>query len=302
MRSLRRHHALFACAGVGTRSSVVEFGPQRVRAERAAHASGAGGVPVDPVDPRRRRRVHRARVHPADIEEGLLSTPEAPSPRRRALRAVLDPGSPALTIAGVFGVATGFLLIAFGWFEISGTVNVALQMPYLVSAAVTGLALIVIGVSLVAIAAKRQDADRRIRTLDRLETVLRDRAPQPPDADGRRPLSVRDSDVRAALVFASLAVAGLVAVVLAWFGVSGTLNVGAQVAYTVSGGIGGLALVISGAGLFFSHLGRMSAAREDASLERVVDAASQVADSGPSDGDRAGRVAARRGRGARRSK
>jgi hypothetical protein len=215
-----------------------------------------------------------------------VSAPDAGAPRRRALRAVLDPTSTALTIAGIFLVATGFLLIALGWFLVSGTVNVALQMPYFVSAAVTGLALIVIGVASVAIAAKREDADRRIRTFDRLEAVLRDLGSPAGSPDDRRgdegpPVTVRDSAFRAAIVFAALAVAGLVAVVLAWFGVSGTLNVGAQVAYTVSGGVGGLALVVSGAGLFFTHLGRMSAAREDASVERVVDAASQIVDSGP---------------------
>ena len=95
-------------------------------------------------------------------------------------------------------------------------------------------------------------------------------------SDGGPGSFVRDSAFRAAIVFAALAVAGLVAVVLGWIGVSGTLNVGTQVAFATSGGIGGLALVISGAGLLFSHLGRMSAAREDASLERVVDAASQI--------------------------
>ena len=229
-----------------------------------------------------------------------MSAPDAaaPRPRRRALRAVLDPTSPALTIAGVFLVATGFLLIALGWFLVSGTVNVALQMPYLVSAAVTGLALIVIGAAFVAIAAKREDADRRIRTLERLETVLRDLATESPDErrSGEGPGAfVRDSAFRAAIVFAALVVAGLVAVVLGWIGVSGTLNVGTQVAYAASGGIGGLALVISGAGLFFSHLGRMSAAREDASLERVVDAASQIANTGDS-------TRTRRGTQARRSK
>lgn len=223
-----------------------------------------------------------------------------PRPRRRALRAVLGPSSPALTIAGIFLVATGFLLIAVGWLGVSATVNVALQMPYIVSAAVTGLALIVIGVAFVAVAAKREDADRRIRTLERLETVLRDLgspAASPDDRpSGDGPGSfVRDSAFRAAIVFAALAVAGLVALMLAWIGVSGTLNVGTQVAYAASGGIGGLGLVICGAGLFFSHLGRFTAAREDASLERVVVAASQIAEGRSTDGrGRGSATAARR--------
>ena len=222
----------------------------------------------------------------------MSATDAAATPRRRALRAALDPSSPALTIAGIFLVASGLLLIAVAWFEVSGTINVALQMPYLVSAAITGLALIVIGVAFVAVAAKREDADRRIRTLERLETVLHDLTVDSPD--GRRPsagaaISIRDSSVRAAIVFAALVAAGLVAVLLGWLGVSGTLNVGTQVAYAVSGGIGGLALVVSGAGLFFSHLGRVTAAREDASLERVVDAASHIANAAPRQRSRARR-------------
>jgi hypothetical protein len=137
-------------------------------------------------------------------------------------------------------------------------------------------------VAFVAVAAKQQDTDRRILMYERLEMVLRDLSGRHTPRGERRAESgagmvwIRDSAFRAAIVFAALVVAGFVALVLAWIGVSGTLNVGTQVAYAASGGIGGLALVISGAGLFFSHVGRWAAAREDASLERVIAAASHI--------------------------
>lgn len=59
-------------------------------------------------------------------------------------------------------------------------------------------------------------------------------------------------------ILGSLFVAGgLVAIVIAYFGVAGTLHVGLQLPYAVSGGLLGLALVIVGSALLVLHaLGR----------------------------------------------
>jgi hypothetical protein len=81
-----------------------------------------------------------------------------------------------------------------------------------------------------------------------------------------------------ALVFAGVAASGLVGLVFGWIGVSGTLDVSSQVAYTVSGGIGGLALVITGAAFLVVHLGRWQAEREDAALDRVMIAMATLAE------------------------
>ena len=96
---------------------------------------------------------------------------------RRRLTVLLEPTSPGLTIAGVLLMAAGFSLVAVGWYETSGLSSVGLQMPYLVSAAVTGLALVIIGVAAISIAARRQESDRRIRKLDRLNEILSELQP-----------------------------------------------------------------------------------------------------------------------------
>lgn len=96
----------------------------------------------------------------------------APHRGRRRFRLLMDPSSPVLIIAGIALVAVGFVLIAIAWFQVSGLADVSLQMPYVVSAALSGLGLIVVGVGAVAIGVKRQESSERIRRLDRLESTL----------------------------------------------------------------------------------------------------------------------------------
>ena len=76
------------------------------------------------------------------------------------------------------------------------------------------------------------------------------------------------------LAGALLAVAGLVAVVLAWVGVSGTLRTSAQLSYLTSGGIGGAALVFLGGVCFMSfehRRDREALAELEARLTRLED-------------------------------
>ncbi|MGH2739308.1 MAG: hypothetical protein ACRDH6_02325 [Actinomycetota bacterium] len=57
----------------------------------------------------------------------------------------------------------------------------------------------------------------------------------------------------------ALIAGGLAAIVIAYFGVAGTLHVGLQLPYAVSGGLLGLALVIVGSALLVLHaLGRQA--------------------------------------------
>lgn len=62
-------------------------------------------------------------------------------------------------------------------------------------------------------------------------------------------------------------VAGVVAVFVAWFGISGTLDPGKQMPYLVSGGIGGAALMAIGLTLFVS----LEHARDRAALDEVLE-------------------------------
>jgi uncharacterized membrane protein len=59
----------------------------------------------------------------------------------------------------------------------------------------------------------------------------------------------------------------------AWKGASGTVEVDVQIAYLVSGGLGGLALLVAGSALLTVQLSRWLGARERRELEAVLDAA-----------------------------
>lgn len=60
----------------------------------------------------------------------------------------------------------------YTWGEVGALVNVGLQMPYLLSGGLVGLGLILTGLTLVNINAKRQDAAARERQLGQVREVL----------------------------------------------------------------------------------------------------------------------------------
>ncbi|HEX3901066.1 MAG TPA: hypothetical protein VHW74_18095 [Mycobacteriales bacterium] len=78
------------------------------------------------------------------------------------------------------------------------------------------------------------------------------------------------------LLFAGMVVAGFVAMALGWRVAARTLNVAGQVPAIISGGLGGLVLVIIGTGLFVAQMGRASGAEERDSLHDVLDRTSEV--------------------------
>ncbi|HVM55703.1 MAG TPA: hypothetical protein VM262_21140 [Acidimicrobiales bacterium] len=85
-----------------------------------------------------------------------------------------DPSSPALTWIGLALAAIGFGVIAFSWGKVAGLLDVSLQMPYVVSGGLTGLGLVMVGMTAVNVAARRQDAVERARQVEQLESVLRE--------------------------------------------------------------------------------------------------------------------------------
>jgi hypothetical protein len=93
--------------------------------------------------------------------------------RRRRL-SWLAPSSYVPTYVGLLVAAIGFGLLVLTWARVAGEDNVAFQMPYIVSGGLTGLGLIMGGLILVNIAAKRQDAAERTRQLDQLREALDD--------------------------------------------------------------------------------------------------------------------------------
>ena len=96
------------------------------------------------------------------------------SPRRSRLRAFLDPSSPVPTYVGVAVALIGFALIAIGWADVAGLTDVWRQMPYLLSAGLPGLGLVMTGLVIINVSARRQDGAARARQTAMLAEALRD--------------------------------------------------------------------------------------------------------------------------------
>jgi hypothetical protein len=96
--------------------------------------------------------------------------PRALTDRVPALR----PLSPVPTYLGIVVAALGFVLIAVAWGAVAGETNVALQMPYLVSGGITGLALVMVGLTVISVAARRRDAALREQQTRLLADALRE--------------------------------------------------------------------------------------------------------------------------------
>lgn len=86
----------------------------------------------------------------------------------------LRPLSPTPTYLGIVLAAVGFVLIMIAWGQVAGETNVALQMPYLVSGGFTGLGLVMVGVTVINVAAKRRDALLREQQTELLADALRE--------------------------------------------------------------------------------------------------------------------------------
>lgn len=121
----------------------------------------------------------RSGVTPALADEAVEAvedpTVETALPARRRRRLAigglvrwLEPSSLVPTFVGVVVVAVGFVLIGIAWAQIAGLTVVSLQMPYLVSAGFTGLALVMVGLIIVNVSAKRQDGAERARQMQTL--------------------------------------------------------------------------------------------------------------------------------------
>ena len=107
----------------------------------------------------------------------VLESDSRPQQERPALGdrvPALRPLSPVPTYLGIAVAAIGFVLIAFAWGQTAGELNVALQMPYLISGGLTGLGLVMVGVTVISVAAKRRDAALREQQTQLLADALRE--------------------------------------------------------------------------------------------------------------------------------
>jgi hypothetical protein len=121
----------------------------------------------------------RPRPDPEENDVTMLDSPpvqieSGPQEGRSARVPALRPLSPAPTYLGIAVTALGFVLILFAWGQVAGEVNVALQMPYLISGGLTGLGLVMVGVTVVSVAARRRDAVLREQQTALLADALRE--------------------------------------------------------------------------------------------------------------------------------
>ena len=84
----------------------------------------------------------------------------------------LRPLSPTPTYIGIGVAAIGFVLLAIAWGAVAGEDNVAFQMPYLISGGLAGLGMIMVGLTIINVAAKRRDAALREQQIQLLAAAL----------------------------------------------------------------------------------------------------------------------------------
>ena len=110
------------------------------------------------------------------LQTGPVTSEESTAPGRlsgvgrqlAALRAIPRLG----TWIGVGLATVGLILLFVAWGRTAGLTNVGLQIPYLVSAGFTGVALVMVGLTVVNIDAKRSDSAERSRQLAELRGLL----------------------------------------------------------------------------------------------------------------------------------
>ena len=103
-----------------------------------------------------------------DVEETTTSR----SDRLRSRFTFLRGDSVAPTWIGVGLIGLGFALIAYTWGEVAGLASVPLQLPYFISGGLTALSLVLVGITVLNLAAKRRDAIERDRQIEQLVATM----------------------------------------------------------------------------------------------------------------------------------
>lgn len=108
-------------------------------------------------------------VASSDADGELMS---ASVPRRRGGRLQRLVRVGAGVWVGLFLVAAGFGLIVFAWSKVAALVDVALQLPYVVSGGLAGIGLILLGLLVTNLSVRRREALERSRQLDEVREAL----------------------------------------------------------------------------------------------------------------------------------
>jgi hypothetical protein len=123
-----------------------------------------------------------------DVLVTLPSEYEEPvrPPRDRERLSGLRPLSVTPTYVGAVIVALGFIVLGVAWAQVARETDVALQMPLVLSGGFAAVCLVLVGLTIVSISAKRRDAVLREKqtalladALAELRSVLEDKDDRP---------------------------------------------------------------------------------------------------------------------------
>ena len=92
--------------------------------------------------------------------------------RLDARLAFLRADSPAPTWIGVGLIGLAFVVIAYTWGKVAELTSVPLQLPYFISGGITAIALVLVGITVINLAAKRRDAIERDRQIEQLTSAM----------------------------------------------------------------------------------------------------------------------------------
>ncbi len=110
-------------------------------------------------------------VPEVESPDGASATQLPEVPRSRGSLAWLRQAGIGVWL-GLFLALVGFGLIVFAWGKAAGVLDVALQVPYLISAGLTGLGLIMVGLLIVGLSVRQREATERERQLEELIAAM----------------------------------------------------------------------------------------------------------------------------------
>jgi hypothetical protein len=127
--------------------------------ETAPMASGSAGVTseAEPEEPA---------PAPSDDRASMVAAP-------RAASALLS-RSAIPTRFGVVLVGVGFGLLAYTWSMVANTLDVAAQLTYIVSGGLTGLGVILVGLTVIVLTSRRRERSERDRSMLELRDTLKE--------------------------------------------------------------------------------------------------------------------------------
>jgi hypothetical protein len=99
-----------------------------------------------------------------------MTTPRTTTPT--GLRRLTDPASFLGTYLGIAVAIAGFVFLTVGWAGTAGTLDVGRQVPYLLSAGLPGVSLVMVGLVIVNLTVRRRESAERAQQLTELAAIF----------------------------------------------------------------------------------------------------------------------------------